>query len=347
MLQEGPDFLLYNKKAIFVTPFGMKFLLSHRHKLLYTRHEIPFHYRSKRIPGTQPSYVKGDFGDYLTQIVTGERFCIQFNIFTILTADTWLHPFVARSLITLHLMLQGSVRCRLKGFGEAWLHEGSYSLFYIPDGRLHDAWFEPGVYLSFHIDLSPQFLQRLAMKYPELKEVLERLRRRSGEGVRQHSTHITHEIIRLIEEMKHCPYKEEPDKSWYLETRIRELLGLYVQDRPTAKEKLFHRTAFLMKKIDYYLESHLDEHLTIPGIAQRFYLSKSTLQRWFTQYFNKPFHQYLLERRMQQAQILLRETDMTLLEIAIKTGYRDAASFSHAFTRYTGEAPGHYRKNRN
>jgi len=305
-------------------------------------HEVPAHYLPYRMAAAVPYYAKGRFGDYLTQIITGSGFSIQFNIFTILVAGTCLYPYVAESLITLHFMLQGDICCILKGFGQAWLHEGAYHLFYIPGGVRHEARFDPAVYHSFHLDLSSAFLPRLAGKYPELQEVAERLLHHSAESLQQHAAHITQKIIRLIEELKHCPYEGEPDRSWYEETRLRELLLLYVQDRP-AKDQGLSIIARRMKKVKYYLDYHLKERLTLSGVAAHFNMKQTTFKKWFAQYFGKSFHHYLLERRMDYAKELLRETGKTLLEIAGETGYSDAAGFSHAFMNYMGQTPGEYR----
>ncbi|TAM97040.1 MAG: AraC family transcriptional regulator [Chitinophagaceae bacterium] len=321
----------------------MKFLLSARQSFAVSDPaKLPPHYFPHRIRAATPYYFKNGFGDFFVQIITGRGFSVQFNIFDILKKKC-LYPYTSRPVITLHFMLKGDVHCFLNGFGEAWLREGLYHLFYVPGKVRHRAWFEPGAYHSFHIDLSPQYLRRLSARYPEVKEALDRWRQHSISGLQQHTARITREVAHLIEELKHCPYQEEPDKSWYLETRIRELLRLYVHDMPT-EERLLSLIGSRMEKIKYYIDSRLKEHLTIPGVAKHFHIGSTTFKRWFVRYFGKPFHQYLLEQRMQYAQTLLQDTDRPISDIAEETGYSDTASFSHAFTRYTKHAPGYYRQ---
>lgn len=56
-----------------------------------------------------------------------------------------------------------------------------------------------------------------------------------------------------------------------------------------------------------------------------------------------PFH-YLRDVRMRLACRLLRESEKGIKEIAGRVGYSTEASFSKAFTRWCGQAPGEYRR---
>ena len=43
---------------------------------------------------------------------------------------------------------------------------------------------------------------------------------------------------------------------------------------------------------------------------------------------------------------LLRDTDLSMTALAKRLGYANISGFTHAFTRWAGVAPSHYRNNR-
>ena len=54
--------------------------------------------------------------------------------------------------------------------------------------------------------------------------------------------------------------------------------------------------------------------------------------------------QYLTQWRMQVAAGMLRDTSAKVLEVALGVGYESEASFSRAFKRVVGAAPGAWRR---
>lgn len=318
----------------------MNFFLPRNHKPAIYRHITPWRYHHYRMAAARPTYEQNSFGDFFVQVVVCKGFHIQLNLFHILK-KVCLYPFTPRGVITMHFMLKGHIHCLLRGFGEVWLTEGLYHLFYVPGGVRHKAWFEKGDYLSFHIDLSRQYLKRLAAKYAELQEVADKTAHHSAKGVQQHEARITPRIRGIIKEIRRCP-EEEPDKSWYLDIRIRELLLLYVQDMPHKKGALPQRVKRL-EEMKAYILSHLDQVHTIALLAKRVKMSESTFRRQFTNHFGQPLRSFLFHARMEAAMDILLHSDMPVGNIADAVGYHDFSNFSRAFKKYFGHPPGHFR----
>ena len=59
-----------------------------------------------------------------------------------------------------------------------------------------------------------------------------------------------------------------------------------------------------------------------------------------------PPMEYLLAWRMSIAKDLLRRNDFGIAEIAQRVGYGSASTFSTAFSRYVGQPPGRYARER-
>jgi transcriptional regulator GlxA family with amidase domain len=65
--------------------------------------------------------------------------------------------------------------------------------------------------------------------------------------------------------------------------------------------------------------------------------------RSFKEAFGVPPHRYLLTRRIERATALLRDTDLSITEIAFQTGWRSLGTFGRTFRDVTGESPGEFR----
>lgn len=73
-------------------------------------------------------------------------------------------------------------------------------------------------------------------------------------------------------------------------------------------------------------------------------LSRSTLHERFVHFIGQPPMQYLTHWRMQVAAGRLRDTNGTVMEVALDVGYESEAAFSRAFKRVAGTSPGAWRK---
>lgn len=83
---------------------------------------------------------------------------------------------------------------------------------------------------------------------------------------------------------------------------------------------------------------------TVHALAKVAGKSRSAFAAHFTHIMRETPAVYLTRWRMFQGRALLRQTDLSLDDIAERVGYGSAAAFSLAFARAHGMAPGSYRK---
>lgn len=83
---------------------------------------------------------------------------------------------------------------------------------------------------------------------------------------------------------------------------------------------------------------------TLETLARKAALGRSAFASRFRDAVGLTPHSYVTLWRMQSARRLLTESHLTLEQIAMQTGYDSAASFSRAFRKETGQAPGAYRR---
>lgn len=73
-------------------------------------------------------------------------------------------------------------------------------------------------------------------------------------------------------------------------------------------------------------------------------VSEAHFARSFKEAFGIPPHRYLLTRRIERAGALLRDTDLSITEIAFQTGWSSLGSFGRTFRDITGHSPGGFRQ---
>lgn len=78
--------------------------------------------------------------------------------------------------------------------------------------------------------------------------------------------------------------------------------------------------------------------------ARRACLSRAQYTRRFVRALGVPPNRFVVETRLERAAHLLRETDMTVSQIADALGYRDLYFFSRQFKQHRGVPPGSLRK---
>ena len=68
-------------------------------------------------------------------------------------------------------------------------------------------------------------------------------------------------------------------------------------------------------------------------------VSAAHFARSFKEAFGMPPHRYLLTRRIERAAALLRETELSITEIAFHTGWTSLGTFGRTFHDITGQSP--------
>jgi AraC-like DNA-binding protein len=83
---------------------------------------------------------------------------------------------------------------------------------------------------------------------------------------------------------------------------------------------------------------------TVEELAKKAALSRSAFYERFTRAVGMAPMEYLLAWRMTLAQDLLRREGLPIAEVAERVGYGSGSTFSTAFSRHVGEAPGRYAR---
>ena len=100
-------------------------------------------------------------------------------------------------------------------------------------------------------------------------------------------------------------------------------------------------------KIDSLLSQNFSEKITLNDISERLYLSSKHTAFIIKSLYGKGFRKVRTEMKLQVAKQLLKETNLTVSEIAKKVGYDSTRGFLYAFTQMYNITPAQYKKLKN
>ncbi len=108
-----------------------------------------------------------------------------------------------------------------------------------------------------------------------------------------------------------------------------------VQHQKTEKPEL-------LDNVVSYIESHLQEKITLSDTAARFFVSESTIGQTFQKKMHVSFYHYVTQRRLISAKsMILEESNLEIL--SEKVGFTDYSTFYRAFKKEFGISPREYR----
>lgn len=99
-----------------------------------------------------------------------------------------------------------------------------------------------------------------------------------------------------------------------------------------------------LKDMISFINQNYSEKLSLKAIATSGNVGKTGCCNIFKKYINKTPNEYLTELRLRKAVELLKNTDMTILEISYTVGFSGASYFTETFHKIYGCTPRAYRK---
>jgi len=112
----------------------------------------------------------------------------------------------------------------------------------------------------------------------------------------------------------------------------------------STQDKTDREFRTLSEKIAQIVQTEYDQEISLDSIAERLHYNPNYLSSVFKKEFGENFVDYLLTFRLQKAQSWLKETNMTIKDIAEKLQYRNPQNFIRFFKKKVGITPGDYRK---
>ena len=124
---------------------------------------------------------------------------------------------------------------------------------------------------------------------------------------------------------------------------IVDILSILLQDAANAREEHGAARQKLLE-VRQYLDEHYTEKLSLDELSEHFYISKYHLSREFKNHFGITPNLYVIAKRITMVKKLLRFSDLTLEEIAVKCGFYDTSYLNKQFKKSEGISASDFRK---
>lgn len=160
--------------------------------------------------------------------------------------------------------------------------------------------------------------------------------------VREHLSQTTvRQLYALYLSLQGCPEGLMPDTpEWLLEHfESAEQLLSDLEEESRPREEADGEDVPIVA----YLAEHFQEDLTLDAVSRELSMSASSVRRMLQRETGKSFQHCLVTLRMERACTLLRESELSINEVAYSSGFHDALYFRRAFKKSFGLTPSEYR----
>lgn len=121
----------------------------------------------------------------------------------------------------------------------------------------------------------------------------------------------------------------------FIHDRIREPSD---RQRMALRMRIGHSHPKLVAAIAF-MEDNLETPVTPPRLARSVGLSSRQLERLFRKYMGCTPARYYLDLRLKRARALLRQTSLSVLDVAVACGFASASHFSKRYRDLFGQSP--------
>ena len=98
------------------------------------------------------------------------------------------------------------------------------------------------------------------------------------------------------------------------------------------------------KEMVSYIQQNYTGKILLREFGEQFHLSEKYISRYFKDHFHITLSQYVTYLRLEHAKQMLQETDISVTEVAMQSGYQNISYFIRSFKKTYGVSPLKYRK---
>jgi len=155
----------------------------------------------------------------------------------------------------------------------------------------------------------------------------------------------------ILHKIKDCYSSNIAFKEFHL---YRELLQFFIVlgeynfklNSQLSTERIFQNQVHYEKfnSVVKYIDEHYASNISLEEVASHAGFSKYHFSRIFKEYFETSFPEYVMKRRIRRAIEILENPNISILNIALLSGFSSPSSFNRAFRQVMNCSPSDFRK---
>ena len=126
----------------------------------------------------------------------------------------------------------------------------------------------------------------------------------------------------------------------YLTRKITDIFSVVGEE---GFQIVAQKTSSKIYEIKAYVDEHFREEVTLSSLANQYYISSNYLSNQFKLITQKTFSSYLLDKRLEYAAFLLKNTNLKVGDISTFSGFNEYSYFKRVFKRRYQYTPTEYR----
>ncbi|MNC17482.1 Bifunctional transcriptional activator/DNA repair enzyme AdaA [compost metagenome] len=201
-------------------------------------------------------------------------------------------------------------------------------------------------YIRTNLTFDPGFLERYLAAFPLLEKFFRSLWRGSLQRPVVYDMQNT-PIAAVLEELHYAGNSSAADREENTGLLMLQLIGLLQKNMSGVLPEAFNnqsRGGSHVERITGWLDGHYKEPFSLETLAAAMHLSPYHISHLFKDFAGITLSEYVIQRRVREASILLANTSMSVQEIAAEVGGYSPSYFSQMFKKQKGISPEKYRK---
>jgi YesN/AraC family two-component response regulator len=123
-----------------------------------------------------------------------------------------------------------------------------------------------------------------------------------------------------------------------------QILFYEILSKSILTEKVYDVNQFLLQRLLTYIQNEYDKGLNLNETAEYLHLSRIFISKYFKENVGCSFHEYLIRLKIQKAKNLLINSEFSVLDIAIESGFETHRNFNRVFLKFEQCSPSEFRK---
>jgi AraC family transcriptional regulator len=128
-----------------------------------------------------------------------------------------------------------------------------------------------------------------------------------------------------------------------IQTLTLHLLTNYGTSRPSKRTATGGLSGFKLRRVKEFIDENLDADLSLAEIASVADLSQFHFARAFRKSTGMTPQQFLMQQRIERAKELLRRDELPIVEVSLRTGFKNQSHFTSLFRKFTSITPKMWR----